>query len=224
MEECIYYFEHRDIKRVSEIELEQNQVHVWRIRWEEIRGLVEKAQYLLTEKEKERADAYLHEADRQRYMTGKILGKIIIGHYLNIDPSEIWYYLDEYGKPHVRLDSEDNVIEFNISHSGAWVFMAFSRNIRVGIDVEEVKAMERYMGLAKTIFQESEYEFLQKENNISTFYHIWTAKEAYIKALGCGLSMDLKSFSVIDIKGFVKTWLLVPLEVSGYAAHLAVKR
>lgn len=224
MEECIYYFEYCDVKRLSKIELENDQVHVWKIRWEEIRAWIYESDYLLTVEEKKRANAYLHEADRKRYITGKILSKIIIGHYLDVQPSEIQYHIDKYGKPHARLGLEKVEIEFNISHSGAWVFMAFSRNRKVGIDVEEIKEMEQYMGLAQTIFEAKEYEFLKGENNISAFYHIWTAKESYIKALGYGLSKDLKSFSVINTKELRKAWLLVPLEVQGYAAHLAVRR
>ena len=87
-----------------------------------------------------------------------------------------------WGKP--RLDGNRN-LHFNLSHSGTWVACAVS-NLPVGVDVE-IKACS--MELARKHFLPQELE----QNQLT---RLWTAKEAFSKAIGRGLTVKLDSFEV----------------------------
>ena len=109
----------------------------------------------------------------------------------------------EYGlweKP--RLISPQGVF-FNISHSGAWTVAAVSDS-EVGVDVQQVKPVD--MRLAKRFFTAEEWRRIEEAGDGATelFYRFWTVKEAYLKALGTGLSRPLNSFSVRMTAGGAK--------------------
>ena len=98
------------------------------------------------------------------------------------------------GKPVFRGNGDVN---FNISHSGGYVVLAFG-NAPLGVDIECVK--QANLKLAKRFFTKEEYTYLleQKEDEQKdAFCRIWTGKEAVVKAEGSGLLQPLDSFSVL---------------------------
>lgn len=113
--------------------------------------------------------------------------------------ADIRFELNAYGKP--RLSGADNY-HFNVSHAGEWVVCMVDSE-PVGVDVEHVKAMD--ITMARSFFAEEEYRYVmesaQSKEQMQRFYHIWTAKESYIKAVGKGLSLPLQEFSVLTAEG-----------------------
>jgi 4'-phosphopantetheinyl transferase len=92
---------------------------------------------------------------------------------------------------------EDNLIQFNISHSGEIVVCALSTENEIGIDIEMVTNVE--IDDFKFLMTEMEWENVTSSNNKNnTFFNYWTQKEAVIKAHGHGLTIPLKSFEIID--------------------------
>lgn len=108
-----------------------------------------------------------------------------------------------HGKPYLASDNSN--AKFNISHSGDWVVCCYSDS-EVGIDIEKIRKINCDR-IAKRFFSKQEYEFLKNQcgesKTLKSFYTLWTLKESYIKALGVGLSIPLKSFSVIE-NGYIK--------------------
>ena len=101
----------------------------------------------------------------------------------------------KYNKPYF----DDNLIEFNISHSGDIVVCALSDEHEIGIDIEIIKDIE----IDDFKFQMTEKEWdkiIISNNKKNAFFDYWTQKEAVIKAHGHGLSLPLKSFEIIDNK------------------------
>ena len=99
----------------------------------------------------------------------------------------------EHGKPHVE---EAHFPYFNLSHSGHCIVLAFSRDNELGVDVECTAARRRRspLELARRFFaaKESNALGLLDENAAGVaFTHLWTVKEAVLKALGHGLSFGL---------------------------------
>ncbi len=218
--QCFYT---HDIKKIDKLELKKNEPHIWKVRWREISDFVEEHISVLDYEERKRGDKYFYENDRGRYITGKVFCRMLISHYTGVEVDKIEFQVDKYGKPHFHLASSEEVY-FNISHSGEWVFLAFSLDSKVGIDVEERKERLKYERIAKTVFSQEEYDYLIHMDDIFVFYNIWSAKEAYIKWIGQGLSYDLKSFSVIgqlehnEDKTEAQNQLF-PIHEEGYAGY-----
>jgi phosphopantetheine--protein transferase-like protein len=61
----------------------------------------------------------------------------------------------------------------------------------VGVDLEKVRSVPKLLALAKRFFRPSEYETivaLPESLQPEQFFAYWTCKEAYLKAIGVGLS------------------------------------
>lgn len=106
------------------------------------------------------------------------------------------------GKPYVALPD----FYFNLSHGGDFVVIAYSDR-EVGVDVETVEPSEHRLRVSRRFFTDAEQEeiFGEGESDAALrFAKVWTAKEAYVKYLGCGLTVPLDSFSVDVVRGCVR--------------------
>ncbi len=90
-------------------------------------------------------------------------------------------------------------LRFNVSHCDDLAVYAFSHGCEVGIDVEAVRVMGDADDLAARFFSRREhgaYRALHPRDKPLGFFQCWTRKEAFIKALGDGLSYPLNRFDV----------------------------
>lgn len=88
------------------------------------------------------------------------------------------------GQP--RLDPSEGW-SISISHSDPWVGVALSRDGSVGVDVEPVNRIVDFGSLLRGACAPSEAEHVECADDL---LRRWTAKEALLKAAGCGLSVD----------------------------------
>ncbi|MEH7457911.1 4'-phosphopantetheinyl transferase superfamily protein [Bacillus sp. JJ1127] len=105
-----------------------------------------------------------------------------------------------YGKPYIHNLSS---FQFSLSHAGEWVVCAVDTQ-PVGIDIECVRAVD--FQAMQYLFSSQEQKWWKKipeDKQLETFYHIWTGKESYIKAIGTGVSKNLSSFTVSLSEGRV---------------------
>lgn len=109
---------------------------------------------------------------------------------------------------------------FNISHSGD--FILFLRGgKRVGIDIEQVNSFEYDQLLVN--FHPEEVKFIEASNNrILAFYQVWVKKEAFLKAVGIGITTNLEKYDCTDewiyYNGCV--WYFLALDFgNGYVAY-----
>lgn len=143
---------------------------------------------------RERILRYRFWEERQRSLLGRLLTRYAIIKNFCINNNDITIVENKYGKPFLF---GDNKISFNVSHSKDWVVCAINTSA-IGIDVQEIKDMK--LSIADRFFTKQENDYLASLNEkeqLHGFYDIWSLKEAYIKALGLGLSMPLKEFSII---------------------------
>ncbi|MGN0164272.1 MAG: 4'-phosphopantetheinyl transferase family protein [Candidatus Ornithomonoglobus sp.] len=133
--------------------------------------------------------------DRAKIMsllTGLLIRKEI-SEQLSIPPKELAFGYGEHGKPYL-LNNEN--YHFSVSHSGNCIAFA-GCDAPVGIDVERIR--EAKLKIARRFFTKNECSFIEKSAEPDTdFFKIWTAKEAYVKMLGTGLSKSLTSFDVLN--------------------------
>jgi 4'-phosphopantetheinyl transferase len=90
-------------------------------------------------------------------------------------------------------------LEFNVAHSEQTALFGFIWGRPVGVDVEHIRSLKDMKQMAKRFFSAEEYEAwlaVSAEQQDEAFFNCWTRKEAYIKALGTGLSHPLDRFVV----------------------------
>ena len=162
-------------------------------------SLVQKLSQTLSGLERERADRFHFEKDRNRFIVGRGILRAILGRYLRVDPQTLRFHYSAYGKPALVPDDDMEEINFNLSHANGLALYAFTSQRRIGVDLEHIRLVAANDQVAERFFSRSEVIELhtlsgQKRNR--AFFDCWTQKESYIKAIGSGLSTPLDQFAV----------------------------
>ena len=196
----------RDISGAGDISgiLKHGVIDVWRADTALQRDFILSKLSLLDSNEKERYGSFHREEDRLCFAGGRIFTKILAGRYLGKETEEINVIFEKYMKPFIECGGE---LKYNISHSGGCILLAFSYGSEVGIDIEKKDDSFDVMSLINVLHPVERTAVLES-GNVDTFYAIWTAKEAYIKAIGKGFSISPNSF-YINKEGFAVRGCLV---------------
>jgi 4'-phosphopantetheinyl transferase len=169
-------------------------VHVWVQSIEAARPRRHELERVLTEDERARMARFRREADALRFLVGRATLRMTMADALGIEPTAVVLEVGEYGKlvtvggPHA-----------NVSHSGDVVIVALCADAEIGVDVEEIVAAHADATDLDAFFSPAEVRELltyPREQRVEAFFHIWTTKEALIKAAATGLSLSLQSFDV----------------------------
>jgi 4'-phosphopantetheinyl transferase len=154
--------------------------------------------------------------------------RVILGHYLQLQPQKITFVYSSRGKP--SLAPEYDLI-FNLSHSQDLVLYGFSRRLNLGVDLEYIRPVQELLDLSDRFFAPEEAAFLRTlppAAQTTMFFQIWTAKEAYLKALGEGIGGGLERVELLLSLGEAPKfrnlpWSLVYLDLAAdYMAAIAV--
>ena len=212
-------------------DLKEGQLHVWK---SHLSHAITFDEATLSSDERFRMQRFRFDKDRRMFLLARGLLRRLLGAYLKVIPGQIKFCYTDHGKPYVFLKEQHDQIEFNISHSGDIVCMAFVQEAPVGIDVEDILSLPDLDQVASRFFSPGEQLDLNKlsgTEKVAAFYRCWTRKEAVIKACGEGLSMPLDSFQVSLLPGEParllnnpdkRSWLLLDLSPEpGYAAAVA---
>jgi len=219
--------------------LEENLVHVWSLSLERVNMIAHEYKNLLSVIERNTASRFVIASARERYIVVHgTLRKLLAG-YLDLQPIDIHFTYEFHGKPLVCDNAQGASLCFNISHSDEMALFAFSYGRRVGVDLERIRELDDLdLVLAKT-FSSTEIARLRSftlTDKVEGFYRGWTIKEAYLKAIGEGISRDLREIEVsIGAEGHLclsdgaeeycvsDTWRFEPLvPANGYMGALAV--
>ncbi len=102
--------------------------------------------------------------------------------------NETSFARDCFGKPYLIAYPE---IHFNISHSEELVACIIGEN-EVGMDVESIKPFPKT--IIRKVCSPKEQESIRRAVHPNEqFFKLWTLKESYIKAVGKGLQLPMKS-------------------------------
>ena len=143
----------------------------------------------------------------------------------------ISYEYTEHGKACIKGYPD---FEFSLSHSGRYAVLAVSDS-PVGIDVQEKKTAGDILKVSAHIMSEDELAALEKENDSAKkadfFFRIWSAKEAFVKMTGVGLSeklgdfsCDFKQMKIIGNDGEIRGYIYEPASFDGYAFSVCSKK
>lgn len=183
----------------QKISLEENEVHIWNFNLDRIRPVQNRLDKILSNDELVRASKFHFDIDKDIYICGRGLLRILLGIYTDIPSNQINFNFNAYGKPYLLSDQNKNDLHFNLSHSKNFMSVGFVKNALIGADVELIKPFKDHLEIAKRFFSANEFEQLisfPAEKLLNGFYSCWTAKESVIKLSGEGLSYPLKDFDV----------------------------
>ena len=175
--------------------LKPNEVHVWLFKLDPLTQACLPWEQLLSAEEAARSKGYQFDQDQLRFMARRGILRQLLCRYTGLDPAGITYLTGLYGK----LSLPFHPLSFNLSFSQNWIAFVFTLNKDVGIDIEQVRPLPDLSHLVECWFSPEEQAGLSALNpaeQLEAFYHIWTQKEAFIKAHGEGLSRPLKDFLV----------------------------
>lgn len=184
----------------DEIELAADAVEVWLLDLAQPEEVRTQLSALLSYDEREQAQRFHFDVHRHRYVVGRGVLRLLLGSYLNMPPQEIVFAYGEQGKPYLSYSE----LEFNVSHAEDVALLAFSWGRAVGVDVEAIRPLSDAENVARISFSQkefAEYTAVPEAQKPQAFFNCWTRKEAFIKAVGTGLSYPLSSFDVSLIPG-----------------------
>jgi 4'-phosphopantetheinyl transferase len=176
--------------------LSPGMVQVWLVRLNLIAECAARLDELLDDSERARARRFVFERHRQHYVAAHAFTRAVLAQYANTRPEILRFTSDTYGKP-VLLGADG--LKFNLTHSSGVGALAVANAAEVGIDVECERPDVATRDLARRFFAPSEVAALDRyagPHYTSAFFACWTRKEAYVKAVGLGLSLELDSFVV----------------------------
>ncbi|MEK7793989.1 MAG: 4'-phosphopantetheinyl transferase superfamily protein [Candidatus Hydrogenedentota bacterium] len=176
-------------------ELTGAQIDVWRIALD-TPGEIGSLHGLLDDAERARADRFIRAEHGRSFTIAHAALRRILGNYLEIAPERVRFSESGKGKPRIDGDSD---IEFNLSHSGELALVAVTTGRAVGVDIESMRERDAQRNIAERYFSRGEVDALftlPEAEQSAAFYRCWTRKEAYIKALGLGLTYPLDGFEV----------------------------
>ena len=180
--------------------LRSGQIHIWSASID-----VEDERYryfegCLTHRELKRADRYVHELTRRRFVCARGLLKEILGKYTGVDPSGIAFDLGRLGKPYLPQEISTD-LQFNSTDTSGEALFAVCRSAEIGIDIEFTDRKVRHQIIAPRKFTDAEqahYCNLPETQQKEFFLKVWTRKEAYGKAKGVGIKYRLNSVNLVD--------------------------
>jgi 4'-phosphopantetheinyl transferase len=181
------------------LSLPEDEVQLWRIDLEAVGTDESGWRKTLSSDELDRASRFHFPLDRQRFAASRSLLRILLAGYLATDPAAVSFSYSEKGKPSLGARHAGSNLQFNISHSGGVSLLAFARGREIGVDVEQLRSDFEVEAIARRFFSPSEQRQLAAmpaEKSVDAFFRCWTRKEAYIKAIGDGLSLPLDQFDV----------------------------
>lgn len=160
---------------------------------------------LLSAPEQAIADRYKSDRDRAHAIVARGRLRQLLGRRLGIAPAAVELAAAEHGKPTLGAAHRGSKLAFNLSHSGSLAVYAFTPRRAVGIDIEKLRDIPDADRLAARFFSKVENEAFRAvgaDTRNLTFLACWTRKEAFVKAIGEGLSHPLDAFDVtIDPDG-----------------------
>jgi len=214
-------------------------VHVWRVPLDDD-ARTESYWALLSAEERARATRFVRDIHRRRFIAAHGALRTILAGYVDAEPTALDFVTGEHGKPALRQVTGRPAVEFNLSHSGDLALVAVARARAVGVDLERWSEVE-HLELAERFFSPGERRALRALAHAphlveAGFFAAWTRKEAYLKAIGQGITRGLHHFDVALAPGeparlladrldadATARWAMIALEPApGYSAALVV--
>eukprot|EP00088_Acartia_fossae_P052592 TRINITY_DN5946_c0_g1_i5.p1 TRINITY_DN5946_c0_g1~~TRINITY_DN5946_c0_g1_i5.p1 ORF type:complete len:288 (-),score=-0.63 TRINITY_DN5946_c0_g1_i5:118-981(-) len=150
---------------------------------------------------------FMYQADLKASLCGRLMLRLAVQECTGLKNNEIKLSRSERGRPYVIGRPEVNL---NISHAGSYTILAaqinHSDNDLLGVDImplkdSRIERTQEFFRIMKRQFTDNEWITIKSwktdEEQLACFYRHWALKESYVKAVGTGLNIDLRT---IDFK------------------------
>lgn len=175
--------------------LDPAEVHVWRLSLTAPPARAIEWADTLSDEEQARANRFHFDRDRNAYRLTRGALRGLLGSFLRRDPRELRFRRGPHGKPFLLGEA----LEFNVSHSGGLGLVAIAPDRPVGVDLEAVRDLSHFDGMVRRVLSPTEkarWSQVPEERRLEAFFFAWTQKEAYLKAIGAGLSVSMSDLEV----------------------------
>jgi 4'-phosphopantetheinyl transferase len=176
--------------------LAADEVHVWRIPLDPLSSNAAGLRPRLSEEERSRADRFHFEIDRNRFIVAHAALRTLLARYLDTTGFLEPFHVGPNGKPAIAPGAS---LRFNLAHSRDLALVGLAAGREIGVDLEAVDERVEIEDLARRFFSPQECRGLLQlgpERRVEGFFHVWSQKEAYLKARGDGVAFGLDHFDV----------------------------
>lgn len=170
-------------------------VDLWRVDLD--RAVAEADLARLTDAERARAGRFRFDADRRRFIAGRLAFGAVLAGYFGAEAVEGALRRTDAGQPLLRGKVKGVAVSFSRSEGRAVMAVAGGRAL--GVDIEIVREKADLPLVAREQFsqaEQAEIAALAAERRLEGFYRAWTAREALVKATGEGLNAHLARLRV----------------------------
>lgn len=163
---------------------------------------------ILSADERARAAAYRRGADAGTFVARRAALRRILAARLGVAPAEVRLTTDAHGKPMLA----DGFPHFSLSHRRGISIIAVA-DAQIGVDLEFADSQVEIDSIAARFFAPDELATLcalSIDQRHDLFFRLWTRKEAFVKALGVGISGSFTGFSALgdSIQAQTGRWML----------------
>ena len=138
--------------------------------------------------------------DRRLYQAAHALLRLALSSVAKAAPTAWRFRRDERGRRTIAVPEDGCGLSFSLSHTRGLAACAVCLGREVGVDAEHLKRRElEDRNVARSCFTPAELSMLdalEPGRRPSERVALFTFKEAWAKARGLGLALDLQSFSV----------------------------
>ena len=152
---------------------------------------------VLSPEERDRAASYRHEADRARFVVAATLLRLVVGARVQVAPSQVPVRrrCAHCRAPHGRPVIVGTHLGVSVSHAPDLVVVAVSRDGAVGVDVEQVRAIDLDT-MTPMVLSAAE---ATSSRSPDSFFRTWGRKGAVLKCLGTGLDVPMTALSLTRV-------------------------
>lgn len=171
--------------------LKPGDVHVWSAELNQNSASVRKLANLLSPDELERSRSFHFQQDRDGFITGRGILRIILAGYLGEDPTNLEFRYSSFGKPSLLFPANSVDLKFNMAHSRRVALVAVNWDRQIGIDLEYIRPVKEVGRIAHSLIsaeEKTKFDSLGRGDQVRAFFEYWTRREAIGKATGDGLT------------------------------------
>jgi 4'-phosphopantetheinyl transferase len=189
-------------KRCRDVAPASGALQVWPLKLEGDANARARCEGVLSEDEAQRAARFFHEHHRAWFVFSHGLMRHILAAHCAVDAAALQLAAGERGKPFISSACQPRAarVSFNLSHSNGRALLVVADGREVGIDIEAANSRTDVLAIAGSYFCGPELAAIREAppgRARDTFFRYWTAKEAVLKAQGCGLGVPLDSFCIV---------------------------